>query len=128
MASRILNTSFDCADPWALAQFWSAALGLPVHPEDTPEGEEIGIPMPDGDLIFQHVPEAKVVKNRLHLCLEPDGPRDAEVLRLLGIGASLLNDLRKPDGTGWAVLADPEGNEFCVLRSASERAATSSST
>jgi predicted enzyme related to lactoylglutathione lyase len=65
------------------------------------------------------------VKNRLHLCLQPDIPRDEEVERLLGLGATLFDDRRNPDGTGWAVLTDPEGNEFCVLRSAAERAATS---
>jgi predicted enzyme related to lactoylglutathione lyase len=65
------------------------------------------------------------VKNRLHLCLQPDIPRDEEVERLLGLGATLADDRRNADGTGWAVLTDPEGNEFCVLRSAAERAATS---
>jgi predicted enzyme related to lactoylglutathione lyase len=49
-------------------------------------------------------------------------PREAEVERLLALGASLAEDHRKPDGTGWAVLTDPEGNEFCVVRSAAERA------
>jgi len=57
------------------------------------------------------------VKNRLHLCLRPDVLREVEVERLLGIGAALVADRRNLDGTGWAVLADPEGNEFCVLRS-----------
>jgi predicted enzyme related to lactoylglutathione lyase len=49
--------------------------------------------------------------------------RDEEVTRLLGLGATLVADRRQPDGTGWAVLADPEGNEFCVERSAAERTA-----
>jgi hypothetical protein len=62
-------------------------------------------------------PEPKTVKNRLHLCLRPDVLREVEVERLLGIGAALVADRRNLDGTGWAVLADPEGNEFCVLRS-----------
>jgi predicted enzyme related to lactoylglutathione lyase len=66
-------------------------------------------------LLFLKVPEAKSVKNRMHMCLRPvDRDRDAEVERLLGLGATMVNDLRRPDG-GWAVLADPEGNEFCVL-------------
>ena len=66
-------------------------------------------------LIFLRVPEPKTVKNRMHLCLRPvDRSRDDEVERLLGLGATLVNDLRTGD-TGWAVLADPEGNEFCVL-------------
>jgi predicted enzyme related to lactoylglutathione lyase len=62
------------------------------------------------------VPEPKQVKNRMHVCLQPDVPRDDEVARLLGIGATMFDDQRKPDGTGWVVLADPEGNEFCVLQ------------
>ena len=70
------------------------------------------------------MPEPKTVKNRLHLDLVPvDRTRDEEVDRVLGLGAVLVDDCRRPDGTGWAVLADPEGNEFCVLRSEAERAA-----
>ena len=68
------------------------------------------------------MPEAKAVKNRLHLDLQPeDRSRDEEVVRLLALGAVLVDDQRRPDGTGWAVLADIEGNEFCVERSAAER-------
>ncbi len=78
------------------------------------------IPLPN-HVDWQHFAEPKTVKNRVHVCLRPDGPRDTEVERLLGIGATLVADRRRPDGTGWAVLADPEGNEFCVLRSAEER-------
>ena len=71
------------------------------------------------------MPEPKTVKNRVHLDLMPtDRTRDEEVERLLGIGATLVADHRRPDGTGWVVLADPEGNEFCIERSAAERAAT----
>jgi Glyoxalase-like domain len=71
------------------------------------------------------VPEPKTVKNRVHLDLMPtDRTRDEEVERLLGIGATLVADHRRPDGTGWVVLADPEGNEFCIERSAAERAAS----
>lgn len=59
----------------------------------------------------------------MHLDLQPqDRTRDEEVERLLAIGATLVDDRRKPDGKGWAVLADPEGNEFCVERSAAELA------
>lgn len=124
MPSEIFNVSVDCADPWMLAQFWSAALDRPVHPDNEAGDAEVGIPLAggDGELLFLRVPEAKTVKNRLHLCLRPDRPRDAEVERLLGLGATFLHDLRNPDGSGWAVLGDPEGNEFCVLRSAAERA------
>lgn len=115
----------DCERPWDLAQFWSAVLDLPVHPENVSEDDEVGIPLPQGgELILQRVPEPKTVKNRQHLCLRPaDRNRDAEVERVIALGATLIGDQRHEDGTGWAVLADPEGNEFCVLRSTAERIA-----
>lgn len=73
-------------------------------------------------LLFIEVPEGKQVKNRVHLDLEPtDRPRDAEIERVIALGATPLHDLRNEDGTGWLVLADPEGNEFCILRSRAER-------
>ncbi|RZQ64763.1 VOC family protein [Amycolatopsis suaedae] len=126
MTSTLRNIAVDCADAYALARFWSEVTGHPLHPEDEPGHDETEVMLPEGPILhFNQVPEGKVVKNRIHLCLQPDGPRDAEVERLLGIGATLVDDRRNPDGTGWAVLADPEGNEFCVLRSAAERAATS---
>ncbi|MEV6623269.1 VOC family protein [Amycolatopsis sp. NPDC051106] len=126
MPSSVLHVSVDCADPYALCQFWSQVTGKPVPDEDQPGDDECGIALDGGiDLLFLRVPEPKTVKNRLHVCLQPDVPRDDEVKRILDLGATLVNDLRNPDGTGWAVLADPEGNEFCVLRSAAERAATS---
>jgi hypothetical protein len=76
-------------------------------------------------LLFIEVPDTKSVKNRLHLDLRPvDGSRDEEVERLGHLGATQVADLRHPDGTGWVVLADPEGNEFCVLRSDAERIAS----
>jgi predicted enzyme related to lactoylglutathione lyase len=77
-------------------------------------------------LHFNQVPEPKTVKNRIHLCLRPETSRDEEVERLLGLGATFVADHRNADGSGWAILADPEGNEFCVLRGASERAAMDS--
>ncbi|MGI8828137.1 MAG: VOC family protein [Chloroflexota bacterium] len=125
MASTICNITIDCEEPWRLAAFWSAVLALPVHPDNEPRDDEVGIPLPHGgELIFQSVPEHKVVKNRQHLCLRPaDCTRDAEVERLAELGATLVSDLRRPDGSGWAVLADPESNEFCVLRRASELSA-----
>jgi hypothetical protein len=125
MASIIENTCLDCAHPYELAQFWSQVLNRPVDPDSTPDDDEVGIEL-DGDrwLLFLRVPEPKSVKNRMHVCLQPQQPRDREVDRLLGIGATMYDDRRTPDGKGWAVLADPEGNEFCVLRSAAERRPT----
>ena len=125
MAIRVRHVTIDCADPYRLASWWSQATGAPLGAEDHPGDPEATVEVTPGpNLLFQVVPEAKTIKNRVHVCLEPDGPRDETVERLLGIGATMLVDLRNADGTGWAVLADPEGNEFCVLRSAAERAAT----
>ena len=129
MTAQPRNITFDCADPYLLATFWSQVTGYQEDPEDgnepgDPEGFLAG---PEGqpNLLFIAVPEPRTVKNRVHLDLMPaDRTRDEEVERLLKIGATLVADHRRPDGTGWAVLADPEGNEFCVERSAAERAAT----
>ena len=77
-------------------------------------------------LLFIEVPEAKTVKNRIHLDLRPrSGTQADEVARLVSIGATQVADLRGKygPGTGWVVLADPEGNEFCILRSEAENAA-----
>lgn len=124
MTSFIENISVDCADPYALSVFWSEVLGLPIHPDNEPGDDEVGIPLPEGgELLFLRVPEPKVGKNRMHVCLCPEQGRDAEIERVTTLGAAMVADRRKPDGTGWAVLADPEGNEFCVLRSVDERAA-----
>ncbi|MGI5239423.1 VOC family protein [Dactylosporangium sp. CA-139066] len=123
MVSLIRNVSFDCSDPYALARFWSGVIGHPVHPECAPGDAEVVIEPPAGPrLYFQAVPEAKVVKNRMHVCLEPsDVGLDAEVDRLLALGAATVADHRTADGAGWVVLADPAGNEFCVTGSAAER-------
>ncbi|MEC3973762.1 VOC family protein [Amycolatopsis sp. H20-H5] len=126
MTSVVQNINFDCANAYDLALFWSGVTGKPVHPDDGPGDPEVIVEMANGvTLFFGEVPEPKTVKNRVHVCLTPDIPREAEVERLLALGAAMLHDLRNPDGTGWAVLGDPEGNEFCVLRSAAERALTS---
>ncbi|MFF9343399.1 MULTISPECIES: VOC family protein [unclassified Streptomyces] len=124
MNSVVQNVAVDCADAYGLARFWSAVTGGPLHPDDVPGSRETQVLLPEGPVLyFNQVPEPKTVKNRLHLCLRPTTSRDAEIGRLLGLGATLVNDLREPDGAGWAVLADPEGNEFCVLRGDSDRAA-----
>jgi hypothetical protein len=75
-------------------------------------------------LLFIPVPEPRTVKNRLHLDLQPqDRSRDEEVARLVGLGATIVEDHRNPDGTGWVWMGDPEGNDFCVERSVTERSA-----
>jgi hypothetical protein len=105
----------DSQDPAAVALFWAAATGWEMEPPD--DHGDIGLrnparPAPYLDII--RVPEEKVLKNRLHLDLRPDD-RDAEVARLVGLGAT-----RADVGQGeqsWVVLRDPEGNELCVLGS-----------
>jgi predicted enzyme related to lactoylglutathione lyase len=129
VTARISHTSVDSSDAYAQAQFWSAVLGFGPDPDepDQPGDDECLIMSPDGSqrLLFIQVPEGKQVKNRLHLDLVPvEGARDTELARLLDLGSTVVDDRRQPDGTGWVVLADPEGNEFCILRSDAERAAT----
>ncbi|MET9668486.1 VOC family protein [Streptomyces sp. NPDC006475] len=129
MPSMVTNIAIDCANAYRLARFWSDVTGHPLDPEDEPGHDETEIMLPGGPALhFNEVPEPKSAKNRLHLCLRPDTSRDAEVERLLNLGASLVADRRKPDGWGWVVLADPEGNEFCILLAESERAALATST
>ncbi len=124
MVSRLSHTSFDARDAYAQSVFWCGVLGYAEDPDDPnePGHEECMIFAPDGTtrLLFIEVPDDKVLKNRLHLDLRPtDRTRDAEVERLLAAGATQVADLRTPEG-GWVVLADPEGNELCILRSDAE--------
>ncbi|MEU8264261.1 VOC family protein [Micromonospora sp. NPDC048999] len=129
MASFISHTSVDCADAYALSSWWRVVLNYTEDPDDPnePGHEECMIASPDGQhrLLFIEVPERKQIKNRLHFDLRPrEGTRDEELARLISLGATELDDRRNADGTGWVVLADPEGNEFCILRSEGELAAT----
>ncbi|MGW7363598.1 VOC family protein [Streptomyces sp. NPDC054841] len=125
MATLVRHVTFDSSDAYALATFWAGVLECPVSDEDQPGDPEALVEAPGVGILFVTVPEKKTLKNRVHLDLQPqDRTRDEEVERLLKLGASLVGDRRNPDGTGWVTLADPEGNEFCVERSAAERAAT----
>lgn len=126
MSSRVRHLTFDCRDPYLLSRFWSTALGYVDDPENPnePGDPEALIIDPKGlhpGLLFIPVPEPKVTKNRLHLDLVPDVGRDTTVEELLALGARLLDDRRNRDGTGWVVLADPEGNEVCIERAEAER-------
>ncbi|HEY6744290.1 MAG TPA: VOC family protein [Mycobacteriales bacterium] len=126
MTAVISHTSFDSADAYAQSLFWGKVLGFAEDPDDPnePGHEECMIFSPDGRtrVLFIEVPEKKQVKNRVHFDLVPaSGTRDEELARLLDLGATVVDDLRRPDGRGWVVLADPEGNEFCILRSEAER-------
>lgn len=128
MTAHPRNITVDCSDAYALAGFWAQVTGWQEDPDNpnAPDDSEALLVAPDGKLhlLFIPVPEGRSGKNRVHLDVVPvDRTRDEEVTRLLGLGATLVADRRRPDGTGWATLADPEGNEFCVERSAAERAA-----
>jgi predicted enzyme related to lactoylglutathione lyase len=121
---KLFNVVFDCADAYRLASFWSAVMQKPLDEEIKPGAEETWIELDEGpNLYFAQVPEPKTVKNRVHVCLAPDTSRDLDMERIINLGGRLVDDQRLPDGRGWVVLADPEGNEFCVLRSEAERAA-----
>jgi len=128
MTARISHTTIDATDAYAQSVFWAKVLGFAEDPDDPnePGHEECMIFSPDGAIriLFIEVPEKKSVKNRMHFDLTPaEGTRDEELGRLEGLGATVVDDLRERDGRGWVVLADPDGNEFCILRSAGERAA-----
>ncbi|MFH9245272.1 VOC family protein [Streptomyces lydicus] len=123
MTSLIRHVTIDCTDAYRLARFWAEALDGSLAEDDFPGDPEATVTSAGAALLFLSVPDAKTVKNRVHLDLQPqDRSRDEEVERLLALGATLVADHRRPDGTGWATMADPEGNEFCVERSAAERA------
>ncbi len=126
MTCFVSHTTVDCRDAYTLSTWWKQVLDYVDVDGDPnlPGHEECMIldPATRHRLLFVEVPEAKSGKNRLHLDLYPrTGTRDAEVERVVALGATVLDDLRHDDGTGWVVLADPEGNEFCVLRSQQER-------
>jgi predicted enzyme related to lactoylglutathione lyase len=110
----------DAYNPKALAEFWAEALGWTVGEDGDDIGwwieRELNDPNKTGfpDILFLKVPDSKVVKNRLHLDLRPDD-QAAEVARLESLGANIdIGQSTDPDTT-WVVMADPEGNEFCIL-------------
>ena len=116
MVSRFTELCIDSANPRQQAEFWSRVLGWRIEAE---EGDEaIELVDPEGGkptLLFITVPEGKTVKNRLHIDVNPRNCEQAEeVERLLGLGATLA-DVGQGDDVSWVVMADPEGNEFCVL-------------
>ena len=127
MTSFISHTTVDCRNAYELSEWWKPVLGYADIDGDPnlPGHEECMIrdPATGHQVLFIEVPEAKQVKNRVHFDLRPrTGTRDEELERLLAHGATQVADLRGEHGpgTGWVVLADPEGNEFCILRSEQE--------
>ncbi|MFB9235963.1 VOC family protein [Plantactinospora siamensis] len=116
MGSQWENLVIDAQDPARLARWWAEALGYEVVHESVDEVEIRRAPDALPALIFVPIPEGKTGKNRLHLDLRPDD-REAEVERLVDMGARHVA-VGQPADVGWTVLADPEGNEFCVLAAA----------
>jgi predicted enzyme related to lactoylglutathione lyase len=122
MVSRISHTSFDALDACAQSRFWADVLGWVENPDDPnlPEHSECVIFAPDGSarLLFIEVPDAKALKNRVHLDVQAtDGSREEEMERVIALGARFVSDFRNDNGGGWVTMADPEGNEFCILSS-----------
>jgi len=129
MASRFTEIVVDCHDTEAQAVFWAAVLGYrvvdssdgdveiaPLEYEPADFAEQVRRAPTAPTLMFQLVPEGKTVKNRLHIDVSPiDRTQEAEVERLIALGARHV-DIGQGEQS-WVVLADPEGNEFCVLRS-----------
>ena len=119
MSLRIQNLTIDAVDPRPVADFWEQALSWRRTSE---EPDEIVLEPPAGsaedgvvaDLLVVRVPEGRQVKNRVHLDLRPDD-QAAEVRRLEALGARRV-DIGQGDDVTWVVMADPDGNEFCVLR------------
>lgn len=112
MGLRFSDVCIDAADTQALAAWWAQALGWPA--EDAEDGDVV-LRAPGGvgpDWLFLAVADDKVVKNRIHFDFTPDD-QEAEVARLVGLGARRI-DIGQGEQS-WVVLADPEGNEFCVL-------------
>ena len=118
---KIQCLTIDCKNPRELAEFWVKVLGWTVTHEN--ENESFiertvnGEVSPDyPDILFLRTPDEKVIKNRLHLDLRPNN-QEEEVNRVLALGAKKIEIGQSEDSsTTWVVLADPEGNEFCILR------------
>ena len=126
MVSRVSHTTLHCSDAFAASEWWKQVLGYTDVPGDPNEAgdEECMIldPATGHRLLFIEAGELQAAGGRIHLDLAPtDRRRDDEVERVLGLGAELIADRRAADGSGWVVLADPAGNQFCIVRSDEER-------
>ena len=112
MGLTVGMVTIDCAEPQQLAEFWAGALGVGVQGD---YGDFVFLERPaDGGPVLglQRVPEPRSGKNRVHVDLT-GGPRATEVPRLVGLGATVVGEHEVP-GLRWTVLADPEGNQFCL--------------
>ena len=122
MTLKLQCLTVDCSNPAPLADFWAQALGWHVGVGGDEIGvwieRELGDPRETGfpDILFLKVPDLKIGKNRMHFDLRPDD-QEAEVARLESLGAKRVDIGQNQDpDTTWVVMADPEGNEFCVLK------------
>ena len=116
MSLTLSHTTIDAIDPYAQARWWCDLAEFTPKEGVRPGSDECYVVTGDGyTVLFVEVPDGKTVKNRMHFCMRPqDRSQDAEVDRALALGARIVTDYR--GSNGWVVLADPEGNEFCVLR------------
>jgi predicted enzyme related to lactoylglutathione lyase len=117
------TVTFDCADPLRVATFWAGALGFGIDRDENDPADD-GVLLVDPSrrtrgIYFQSVPEPKVVKNRVHLDLRPATTMAEEVGRLSSLGATEIRYVDEGHGS-WTIMGDPEGNEFCALRSGAE--------
>ena len=131
MTSFVSHTTVDCADAYELSEWWKQLLGyVDVDGDPNLPGHEECMILDPGSghrLLFIEVPDAELPAKRIHFDLRPrSGSRDDEVERVRSLGAREVADHRGQygPGTGWVVFADPEGNQFCVLRSQAEVDAT----
>lgn len=117
MSSRTVHVVIDAADVDALRDFWVSALGYQAHGQF--EQYRTAVPVDGGSgpkLVFQEVSDARAgVKNRLHIDIEVGDSMDEECARLVALGARQLSDRIAEAGTEWITMADPEGNEFCLV-------------
>lgn len=131
MTSFVSHTTVDCANAYELSEWWKQLLGyVDVDGDPNLPGYEECMILDPGSghrLLFIEVPDAELPAKRIHFDLRPrSGSRDDEVERVRSLGAREVADHRGQygPGTGWVVFADPEGNQFCVLRSQAEVDAT----
>lgn len=123
MTASLLAIVVDCRDALAQANWWAAVLGHEISERNVSEYEVTDPSKGDTPLYFMNVPESKAVKNRLHVDITIEGSLEDEVAGLVASGGTLVemrqdpSTLENPDT--WAVMQDPEGNEFCVLNASS---------
>lgn len=127
MTSFVAHTTVDCHHAYELAEWWKQLLGyVDVEGDPNEPGHEECMILDPGtghSILFIEVPDVELPAKRIHFDLRPrEGTRDEEVERVLALGATQVGDQRGQygPGTGWVVLADPEGNQFCILRSQAE--------